>query len=43
MVNDIFNNLFPSVINTNYPIRPVGRPTLSNEERLKKNQNQKAR
>ena len=38
MANDILNNIFPSVINTNYPIRPVGRPALSNEERLRREQ-----
>ena len=27
MTNDILNTVFPSVINTNYPILPVGRPT----------------
>ena len=31
MVNDILNNVFPSVINTNFPIRPIGRPKLSDE------------
>ncbi len=36
MAIDILNNLFPSVINTNYPIRPVGRPQLSNEERTRR-------
>lgn len=34
MTNDILNTVFPSVINTNYPIRPVGRPRLSQEEKL---------
>ncbi len=32
MTNDILNTVFPSVINTNYPIRPIGRPKLSPEE-----------
>ena len=38
MANDILNNIFPSVINTNYPIRSAGRPRLSNEERLRREQ-----
>ena len=38
MANDILNNIFPSVINTNYPIRSVGRPRLSDEERLRREQ-----
>jgi len=36
MTNDILNTVFPSVINTNYPIRPVGRPRLSQEEIAKR-------
>ena len=32
MTNDILNTVFPSVVNTNYPILPVGRPRLSPEE-----------
>ena len=36
MTNDILNNIFPSVINTNYPINPVGRPKLSGEEKLRR-------
>lgn len=36
MTNDILNTVFPSVINTNYPIRPIGRPRLSTEERLRR-------
>jgi hypothetical protein len=36
IANDILNNLFPSVINTNYPIRPIGRPRLSDEERTRR-------
>lgn len=43
MANDILNNLFPSVINTNYPIRPVGRPALSNEERLRREQQKQSK
>jgi len=38
MTNDILNTVFPSVINTNYPIRPIGRPRLSTEERLRREQ-----
>ena len=38
MANDILNNIFPSVINTNYPIRSAGRPRLSDEERLRREQ-----
>jgi hypothetical protein len=33
--NDILNTIIPSVINTNYPIKP-GRPPLSKEEKAKK-------
>jgi len=36
MTNDILNTVFPSVINTNYPILPVGRPPLSKEEKLRR-------
>ena len=36
MTNDILNTVFPSVINTNYPIRPVGRPRLSQDEIAKR-------
>ena len=43
MANDILNNIFPSVINTNYPIRPVGRPALSNEERLRREQQKESK
>ncbi len=38
MANDILNTIFQSVINTNYPIRPVGRRSLSNEEKLRREQ-----
>lgn len=38
MTNDILNTVFPSVINTNYPIRPVGRPPLTNDERARREQ-----
>ena len=36
MSNDILNTIFPSVINTNYPINPIGRPKLSGEEKLRR-------
>ncbi len=36
MTNDILNTVFPSVINTNYPIRPIGRPPLSMEEKARR-------
>ena len=36
MTNDILNTIFPSVINTNYPINPVGRPPLSKEEKARR-------
>lgn len=36
MTNDILNTVFPSVINTNYPILPVGRPPLSMEEKARR-------
>ncbi len=36
MTNDILNTIFPSVINTNYPILPVGRPKLTEEEKLRR-------
>lgn len=38
MTNDILNTVFPSVINTNFPIRPIGRPRLSPEERARREQ-----
>lgn len=38
MANDILNTIFPSVINTNYPLLPVGRPALSKEERARREQ-----
>ena len=38
MVNDILNNVFPSVINTNFPIKPVGRPRLTPEQKALKEQ-----
>jgi hypothetical protein len=43
MTNDILNTVFPSVINTNYPIRPVGRPRLSTEERLRREQQKQSK
>jgi hypothetical protein len=43
MANDILNNLFPSVINTNYPIRSIGRPALSNEERTQRQLQQQSK
>ena len=43
MANDILNNIFPSVINTNYPIRSAGRPRLSNEERLRREQQKQSK
>jgi len=36
MTNDILNTVFPSVINTNYPIQPVGRPRLLPEEKARR-------
>ncbi len=36
MINDILNTVFPSIINTNFPMRPVGRPKLSQEEKAKR-------
>jgi hypothetical protein len=38
MVNDMLNQLIPSTINLNYPIRPIGRPKLSPEERARREQ-----
>ena len=38
MVNDMLNQLIPSTINLNYPIRPVGRPKLSDEEKARREQ-----
>ena len=38
MVNDMLNQLIPSTINLNYPIRPIGRPRLSPEERARREQ-----
>ena len=38
IANDMLNNIFPSVINTNYPIKSRGRPRLSNEEKLRREQ-----
>jgi hypothetical protein len=36
MTNDMLNTIFPSVINTKYPINPVGRPRLSAEEKARR-------
>jgi hypothetical protein len=36
IVNDILNTIFPSVINTNFPIKPIGRPKLSDEEKARR-------
>ncbi len=38
MTNDRLNTIFPSFINTNYPINPVGRSRLSAEEKLRREQ-----
>ena len=38
IVNDILNTIFPSVINTNFPIKPIGRPKLSDEEKARREQ-----
>ena len=38
IANDMLNNIFPSVINTNYPIKYRGRSRLSNEEKLRTEQ-----
>ena len=38
MVNDMLNQLIPSTINLNYPIKPIGRPRLSPEERARREQ-----
>jgi hypothetical protein len=38
MVNDMLNQLIPSTINLNYPIRRIGRPRLSPEERARREQ-----
>ena len=43
MANDILNNLFPSVLNTNYPIRPIRRPRLSDEERTRRQLQQQSK
>ena len=43
MANDILNNLFPSVLNTNYPIRPIGRPRISDEERTQRQLQQQSK
>jgi hypothetical protein len=32
IVNDMLNQLIPSTINLNYPIKSIGRPRLSDEE-----------
>jgi hypothetical protein len=32
----MLNTIFPSVINTKYPINPVGRPRLSAEEKARR-------
>jgi hypothetical protein len=32
----MLNTIFPSVINTKYPINPVGRPPLSKEEKARR-------
>ena len=36
MVNDMLNQLIPSTINLNYPIRPIGRPRISDEEKARR-------
>ena len=38
MVNDMLNQLIPSTINLNYPIKAIGRPKLSPEERARREQ-----
>ena len=43
MANDILNTIFPSVINTNYPIRSAGRPRLSPEEVLRREQQKQSK
>ena len=36
IVNDMLNQLIPSTINLNYPIKPIGRPRLSDEEKARR-------
>ena len=38
IVNDMLNQLIPSTINLNYPIKPVGRPRLTPEQKALKEQ-----
>jgi hypothetical protein len=38
IVNDMLNQLIPSTINLNYPIKPIGRPKLSDEEKARREQ-----
>ena len=38
IVNDMLNQLIPSTINLNYPIKPIGRPPLSKEEVARREQ-----
>jgi hypothetical protein len=39
MNNDIVNTIFPAVIITNFPVGTIGRPRLSADEILRKNNN----
>ena len=43
MTNDILNTIFPSVINTNFPIRAIGRPKVSAEEKLRREQQKQSK
>ena len=36
IVNYMLNQLIPSTINLNYPIKPIGRPNLSDEEKARR-------
>jgi hypothetical protein len=36
IVNDMLNQLIPSTINLNYPIKPIGRPRISDEEKARR-------
>jgi hypothetical protein len=47
MINDMPNQLIPSTINFNYPLKPIGHPRLSPEEiarrELQNNRDQKGK
>ena len=36
IVNDMLNQLIPSTFNLNYPIKPIGRPRISDEEKARR-------